>query len=193
MRNKGFTLLELIVVIAIITVLAGILAPVVKSSLDDAKVAKVLALVDTAKKAAQTCYYHTDQFPRQGVNGVSTYVDLTDNDTNAWANWKGPYLDNPLGVSSNPWGGDIYINNVTAGEGASPDGYVNIGGFAAGANTDGGELVITGVPEARAEDIDLAMDGPPPGGSLDRKTDGRVEYSVTSGVAEVRIFLYIKS
>lgn len=56
MNNKGFSLVELIVVIAIMAILVGVLAPSVIGQLDKAKVAKDKQAIDAVATAVATAY-----------------------------------------------------------------------------------------------------------------------------------------
>jgi type IV pilus assembly protein PilA len=66
-KNSGFTLIEMLVVVAIIAILVVVSIPVVGSSLDKAKTATDDANMRAAKAAA-TVEYLTD-----GKNGAGTY------------------------------------------------------------------------------------------------------------------------
>src|SRR6266700_3167396 len=57
-NNKGFTLIELAVVLAIIAVLAAVLTPVVTGYLDQARLSRAQADVRTIADAIKL--YHTD-------------------------------------------------------------------------------------------------------------------------------------
>lgn len=55
-NNKGFSLVELIVVIAIMAVLIGVLAPTVISNIEKSRESKDLSYLDTVYSAIQTAY-----------------------------------------------------------------------------------------------------------------------------------------
>ena len=61
--QKGFTLLEIIVVLAVIGALAAMLAPVVFRYIDDAKKAQAQADTNTIASAVQQMYKDTGRFP----------------------------------------------------------------------------------------------------------------------------------
>ena len=100
---SGFTLVELVVVVAIIALLAGILIPVVTSQIDDAKKSRAAGDMDVVAKAFSTFRTHTSMWPAFGncvaVTAMTTAsAELTDfkclyaNSQNL-NGWKGPYLN----------------------------------------------------------------------------------------------------
>ena len=74
MNNKGFSLVELIVVIAIMAILVGVLAPSVLGQIDKAKVAKDKQSVDAIASAVAIAW--ADQDITSG-KPTSTTTDLT--------------------------------------------------------------------------------------------------------------------
>ena len=56
LNNKGFSLVELIVVIAIMAILVGVLAPSVLGQLDKAKISKDKQTIETVCTAVATAY-----------------------------------------------------------------------------------------------------------------------------------------
>ena len=108
-NKRGFTLIEIIVVIAVIAVLTGIVVPVVGKILEEAKVSKAKTDVDTLSKAILSLYKDTAFWPNSldittlsawnsGANG------LLSNATGRlrYPDWKGPYLVRR--VTNDPWG-----------------------------------------------------------------------------------------
>jgi general secretion pathway protein G len=144
---RGFSLVELIVVVAVIVLLSGILLPVVSSQIDDAKNERALADLDLIAKAFSTFRAHTSMWPGSHVPVDSASVatgsdELTDfrclyaNATNV-AGWKGPYLNQGVDAGDytrvartatsrsagegllDPWGQPYRIYRFAAAEGDS--------------------------------------------------------------------------
>lgn len=77
--EKGFTLLEIIVVLAVIGALAAILSPVVFRYIDDANRARAAAETRTIAAAIQQMYKDTGRWPFYAVGtGQIAYVSGTD-------------------------------------------------------------------------------------------------------------------
>lgn len=69
-KNGGFTLIELVVVIAIIGVLAGVVAPRIRLSLMKSKDAKVVATLDALRTAANVYYAEQGTVPSVYIEGT---------------------------------------------------------------------------------------------------------------------------
>lgn len=71
-KNSGFTLIELVVVVAIIGVLAAIVTPKIRTSLMKAKDAKVVASLDALRTAANVYYAEKGLIPYAVVPTTQT-------------------------------------------------------------------------------------------------------------------------
>lgn len=111
-NQRGFTLIEIMVVVVILGILAAIVAPNVISKIDDAQVARVqqdLRAIETALK-----FYRLDTFGYPtGEQGLEALVSKPA-DPNI-RNWKaGGYLDR---MPEDPWGNQYqYLNPGQNGE-----------------------------------------------------------------------------
>ena len=92
MPKSAFTLLELLIVITIVAILAGVMVPLFKTSRGEAEIAKCRADLEALADAGRRCYYDTKQF--FGPDPLETGPTLV-------PGWKGPYIDK---VKSDPWG-----------------------------------------------------------------------------------------
>jgi general secretion pathway protein G len=99
-RGRGFTVIELIVVIAVIGLLAGIVAPLVFRNVGDAKIAAARAQVEMFTLGLDQYRLDNDYYPSTG-QGLEALRTLPAGDPAA-RNWRGPYLRKP--VPLDPWG-----------------------------------------------------------------------------------------
>ena len=110
--KKGFTLVELLVVVAIIGVLAATVLASLGSARDKSKVARVNIELREIAKASETLFIHTGLYPHKSshvcppqwganneVNLNTTAAGLTATD-GTYSNWAGPYMPAIL----DPWG-----------------------------------------------------------------------------------------
>lgn len=112
LRQRGFTLIEIMVVVVIIGLLAAIIGPQVAGRADDAKVAK--AQSDIAALETALTMYKLDNFNYPTTEqGLRALVEKPQ-DPNV-RNWKaGGYVRR---ASRDPWGNDYqYRNPGTHGE-----------------------------------------------------------------------------
>lgn len=96
-RSTGFTLLELLVVIVIIGLLAGYVAPRYFSQVGKSEVQVAKAQIESLEKALDQFRLDVRRYPsaEEGLDALVTKPASV-------ANWSGPYLKKA--VPADPWG-----------------------------------------------------------------------------------------
>lgn len=96
-KNSGFTLIELVVVIAIIGVLASVVAPKIRVALMKSKDAKVVANLSALRTAANVYYAEQGKLPALlQEDGTSTTTQPAEGDVLTEAQVKGLVANNYL-------------------------------------------------------------------------------------------------
>ena len=199
-RKSGFTLIEMIGVIAVIAILAAFVTPKVFKVIQDSKVTKLAGEIPTYTTAITNWYTDIGTIKALNDNGtLDTYEVNFENDlmsntgttstTGLWANWNGSYIDSVANISLGT-GFRIQTYPGTAGTGAPA---ANSGtAFDLNdnnANSMGGKQVVsirlTGVPASDSLKLDSIIDK---GLSVaNRASSGKVKYSGTT------VYIYITS
>ena len=96
-REKGFTLLELLVVVVIIGLLAGFVAPRYFGQVGKSEVATARAQIDALEKALDQYRLDTGRYPSTEL-GLKALVERPPEEPK----WNGPYLKK--NVPLDPWG-----------------------------------------------------------------------------------------
>jgi general secretion pathway protein G len=99
MKQSGFTLLEMLVVLVIIGLLAGLVGQRMFSNVDKAKVQTAKTQIKMLKGALETVRLDIGRFPT-AEEGLSVLRNPP-KDENLKAFWKGPYLDEETPLD--PW------------------------------------------------------------------------------------------
>ena len=109
-KTRGFTLLELLVVIVIIGLLAGYVAPRYFSQVGKSEVKVALAQIDAFGKALDQYRLDTGHYPSADA-GLAALVTRPADEKK----WDGPYLNKA--VPTDPWGKPyVYRNPGEHGE-----------------------------------------------------------------------------
>ena len=110
-RQSGFTLIELMVVLAIIGVLAALIVPNVLGRADDARITAARTDVGNLMQALKLYKLDNQRFPT-GEQGLNALI-LKPTTEPVPGNWK-PYLDK---LPKDPWGRPYqYLNPGIKGE-----------------------------------------------------------------------------
>jgi general secretion pathway protein G len=132
--ERGFTLIELMVVILIIGLLATIVVQNLKSATDRAKRVKAQADISQLKSGLDRFYMDVGSYPstEQGLNALVSAPNFQGASSNSQQNWQGPYIEK---IPPDPWGnpyfyqsdGSSYVlksfgaDGVEGGEGKNAD------------------------------------------------------------------------
>ena len=97
LRQAGFTLIEIMVVVVILGILAAIVAPNVISRIDDAAINRAKQDIRGIESALKLYYMDNSRYPTTD-QGLEALVSRPNDPT--LRNWRGPYLDK---LPRDPW------------------------------------------------------------------------------------------
>ena len=103
-RQSAFTLTEIMVVVIVIAILAATIAPMFRSTTQDAKISTAKSAVAELESAVERFYIHMDRYPTS-EEGLKVLVDAPQG---ADQKWRGPYIRL---LKKDPWGNDYQYRN----------------------------------------------------------------------------------
>ena len=180
--RSGFSLMEIIVAVSILSILAAALATRAGGMIEKGKSGKIINLVSTLKTACTAYNVDTGNFAREYSGYPVAHRKLSGTQTEP--GWSGPYLEGPITHAQNPYGGQMHLYDlVTAGNWISgfdvdADGTLDVTGNAS-------MLYMNGIEESEAKSINDAIDLGLTGSWQDR---GRVVYQAGSKRLLILVF-----
>ena len=115
MNNHGFTLIELMVVIVILGVLAGLIVPKIMGRPEEARQLKAKLTIESLETSLRLFKLDTGSYPttEQGLDALITAPD-TGNTSNSYQ--EGGYIEKGK-MPKDPWGNDfVYLSPGVNGE-----------------------------------------------------------------------------
>ena len=100
-RRRAFTLIELLLVLVILGVLAGIVVPKFGGTTEKARNAAAETQISTFKTALDAYEIDLGNYPK-GKTGLQDLITSPRNTTM----WKGPYMQSETALPKDPWGND---------------------------------------------------------------------------------------
>ncbi|MFP4641519.1 MAG: type II secretion system protein, partial [Dehalococcoidia bacterium] len=110
----GFTLIELMVVLAILGIIVGLVVPNMFGVIGEAEATQIQGQHEKMREAAFQYYADTSEYPtewsghavsgNEGEHQLSTNADNSGNTDPGVNGWAGPYLDRPI-LQENSWDG----------------------------------------------------------------------------------------
>ena len=167
--KKGFTILELLVVVAIIAILAVIATPQFLGAIDKSRVSSEIADITGIGQAVTMYNFDTSSFPLCGTSTQSATVGLITgsavasnillaNQTVPVTGYNGPYMTTYPSV--NRWGGTLAYDVVgNAGDIAALTTSEGVAGLTAAAPANGSVVIeLAAIPAADAVALKKGVD-----------------------------------
>ena len=190
-KNQGFTLMEMIGVMAVIAILASVSTPAIIEAIRNAKITSFVEDVNTIRSSVASFYKDTGNFPLHVPTSTNaSQHQLMKNTATPMSGWDGPYLEkdimNPF--SEGAYRGVLNTNNANYQFDLDGDGSVD--------TTSVSVMRVDGVTDTEAQKISdiLDGDGDVTTGDGSWKKAGRVKrYGVNGDHASIMLIFISKT
>ncbi len=202
-NRGGFTLIEMVGVLAVIAILAALLIPKIFAAINESRLNNAVVSYNSVKSAAMMYFGKYGKFG--GVGGTNLLAaEIASPPTGNATNWDAKVLLTEQLVEK-PFATKVGSDNTVEirpclaaaatvdGSNAGYDLSGAGGGNTAGSGQSVVEAVMKGVALDDARDLSLRIDGPSMTETDATTTDirGRVKYTVTSGQNTTDVYIYI--
>ena len=177
--NHGFTLIEMVGVLAVIAILAALLVPKIFAAINDSRFSSSISTINSCKTATMDYFGKAGNFPAVGTADFDSVLVRSN------------CLERPLACRLAETGAHMQVTNVALCAGAAKD-YLLDG--ATSLPTTAGqvvECVLNGVARADAYELSRRIDGDTLSVSTIANADtlGRVVYEATTDPVDVYIYI----
>lgn len=201
-RKPGFTLIEMIGVIAVIAILAAFITPKVFKTIEDSKVTRFAGELPAYASAVTSWYKDVGTLQSLNASGVATTPDTsfqtelianqgTTPTTGLWTNWDGPYIDSVANISL---GSVLTVETNAGAAGTAAPAATNSTAFDLdddNANDMASKQVVaiklTGILDGEFNKVDAILDKGLT--AANNATSGRVKYDSTGDI----MYIYMAS
>jgi len=179
--RAGFSLLEIVIALAVIAMIVGVIAIRSGGVINKGKTLKILQLVDTLKNASVQYHADTNELPWEYSGDTAVNRKLSG--TQTIAGWQGPYIEAPLSSAMHPSYGLIEMHNTSVVNGN--DGFDLDGDGTNDVTSNACTLYLSGITQTDAQAIDSAFDKGIPG---TWSATGRVRWNSTNSDLFVLVY-----
>ncbi|MBL7220017.1 MAG: type II secretion system major pseudopilin GspG [Phycisphaerae bacterium] len=137
-KTRGFTLVEVLLVIAILGVLAGVFAYTMSGRLDKSKIDAARLLIEQISSKLAAYSIDIGHYPSEDEGGINALLTKPAfDDESLAAKWVGPYISRKQ--LKDPWGKELGYELVDKEQGGTTRQVVHVWSYGPNGEDDSGE------------------------------------------------------